>query len=173
MAIPRRGTVAASAAALGELVEVAEIALAPCHIGWIRVPRQVGARLSGPPGGNHRAAPRGERARRAYAAALTNLAQVARPRDSVGARGLFQDALSCLAGRGDAVAESRALGYLAESPSPPVTSRVPIPHAESGPSAAPRASSRRWATPPWGRRTWPRLEVSTRPLDTATVTDLL
>ena len=26
----------ASATALGELVEVAEIALAPCHIGWIQ-----------------------------------------------------------------------------------------------------------------------------------------
>ena len=104
----------ASAAALGELVEVTEVALAPCHIGWIRVPRELG------PGFRvrqeetivqlHEVSAPG-----AYAGALTNLAQVAREHGDIGrARGLFQDALSWSRRAGDGVAESRALGYLAE-----------------------------------------------------------
>jgi tetratricopeptide (TPR) repeat protein len=104
----------ASAAALGELVEMAEVALAPCHIGWIRVPRHVG------PGFRvrqeetivqlHEVSAAG-----AYAGALTNLAQVAREGNDIGsARDLLEDALDWSRRAGDAVAESRALGYLAE-----------------------------------------------------------
>jgi tetratricopeptide (TPR) repeat protein len=104
----------ASAAALGELVGTPEMALAPCHIGWVRVPRQVG------PGFRvrqeetivqlHEVSAPG-----AYAGALTNLAQVARERRDVGrAQRLFQDALTWSRRAGDAVGESRALGYLAE-----------------------------------------------------------
>jgi predicted ATPase/DNA-binding SARP family transcriptional activator len=103
-----------SAAALGDLAGAAEVALAPCHIGWVRVPRHLG------PGFRvrqeetivqlHEVSAPG-----AYAGALTNLAQVAREhRDTERARALFLDALAWSRTAGDAVAESRALGYLAE-----------------------------------------------------------